>query len=609
MDFLAELRRRSVFRVAAAYLISGWVVMQVVALIASTMAMPDWTSAFVMMLVIAGFPIALIVAWAFELTPEGPKRTQLRGDKETVKPLRSADAILVAGLFIVIGAIIWQQVFSPTTALVPPNAVGTTETTEPGANSIAVLAFSDLSAEGDQQYFSDGISEEILNVLVRIDGLDVTSRTSAFQYRGDTFSIPQIADALNVRHVLEGSVRRSGETVRITAQLIDASNDVHLWSETYDRPFTAESLFTIQDEIAGAIVSALSQTLGMATPDHIGADAGTHDIDAYETYLEARELLYHRSIENLERAIELFTEVVEVDPGFARAWAGLAMAYLVSPSWNVEGDVDWYAEAESAANRATENDDRLALPYSVRGAVARLSSRWEEAVEQSDAAIERDPNIANAWYFRGQTYLALGYFERAIHDFERCLVIDSANGFCLRFMAIAHAFAGNTETALNLFEEGLARGQISYLLNFADLYAAEGNAGAAIATFAFSYATFGGDWSREPDTRWTIDMSYSLDDYKSDLEAAYLLSFGESLDDTRLDFERILDPDPDAAAPYYAWFVWNRTNSSLRRAETRARAELARRTVVQELGLLDYWRVHGWPDTCRPIGNDGFECD
>ena len=191
--------------------------------------------------------------------------------------------------------------------------------------SIAVLPFADLSPGGDQEYFSDGIAEEILNVLVRIEDLKVASRTTSWGFKGqEALGIPFMAEKMNVRHVLEGSVRKSGDTVRITAQLIDADTDQHLWSETYDRTLTAESVFEVQDDIAKAIVEQLGIIMDTdaIAPSHA---ADTKDINAYELYLEASQLFAERR--SLPRAIDLFEQAVATDPSFARAWAGLAATY------------------------------------------------------------------------------------------------------------------------------------------------------------------------------------------------------------------------------------------------------------------------------------------
>ena len=237
-----------------------------------------------------------------------------------------------------------------------------------GKAIIAVLPFVDLSPEGDQEYFSDGIAEEILNALTRVGGLKVASRTSAFGFKGqEALSMPLIAKKLQVRHVLEGSVRKSGNTIRITAQIIDAAADQHLWSESYDRELTADKIFTIQDEIATAIVAQLAHVIGLENgAPTISVKADTQNLGAYETYLEARALFARRNRLNLPVAIEKLKFTVAADPEFARAWEMLAASYSVAPSWGIV-DRDYVALSNRAAQRAIQLNPELSLPYAVLG--------------------------------------------------------------------------------------------------------------------------------------------------------------------------------------------------------------------------------------------------
>ncbi|MBL4619820.1 MAG: hypothetical protein JKX88_06965, partial [Marinicaulis sp.] len=253
---LTELRRRNIFRVAGVYAVVGWILMQVAGTLENSLNLPDWFDSAITATLLIGFPIAVLLAWAFEMTPEGVKRTETiaEGESVTVKTGRKLDVAILGGL-VLVGVMIGWQMLRPVPA--PSNTTDIGEQTISAA-SIAVLPFSDLSPNGDQEYFSDGMAEEILNVLVKVTGLNVASRTSSFGFKGqEALGIPFIAEKLNVRHVLEGSVRKSGETIRITAQLIDAQTDQHLWSETFDRTLTTENIFAIQDEIANAIVDRL----------------------------------------------------------------------------------------------------------------------------------------------------------------------------------------------------------------------------------------------------------------------------------------------------------------------------------------------------------------
>ena len=246
MTLIKELKRRNVFKVAIAYVIVAWLIVQVIDSIVPIILAPDWVAKFVLVMLLAGFPIACLFAWAFELTPQGIKRsTEVLPDESiSHQTSRHINLIIIAALLLIIGGMVYNQYFS---------AANFSSQTR----SIAVLPFVNMSSDSEQEYFSDGIAEEILNRLTRINDLTVSSRTSSFVFKGSDRSIRQIAKALNVNHVLEGSVRKSGSKVRITAQLINVKDDSSVWSKTYERELN--DIFTIQDEIAHAIVSSLNK--------------------------------------------------------------------------------------------------------------------------------------------------------------------------------------------------------------------------------------------------------------------------------------------------------------------------------------------------------------
>jgi TolB-like protein len=322
-NFLAELRRRNVFRVAAAYLVVSWLVLQIVNVLTPALDLPGWVDGVVAVFLLAAFPIAVLLAWAFEMTPEGMRPTEAlpEGASPAPKPARALDYLIITGLVVLVGLIGWQQLAPRSTAPLTPAAVATAA--DGTGASVAVLPFVDLSQAGDQEYFSDGISEEILNVLVRIPGLNVAGRTSSFAFKGRNEDLRTIGEALGVNHVLEGSVRRSGTRLRITAQLIRSSDGFHIWSETYDREIA--DIFDIQDEIAGAVANELAVSLGLDWQS--GAHSRTDDIVAYEKYLQAHQLYLLRGEENMESAALLLHEVVARDPEFAPAWTALAGVY------------------------------------------------------------------------------------------------------------------------------------------------------------------------------------------------------------------------------------------------------------------------------------------
>ena len=302
--FFAELKRRHVFKVAATYVVTGWLVAQAAEFLLENFAAPQWVLQAIVIVLILGFPIAVVLAWAFELTPDGVQRD-------------SADEVQrlpeVTGL--------------PT--LLPVDIP---------SQSIAVLPFADMSPDRDQEYFSDGLTEELLNLLAKVPGLHVASRTSAFSFKGKQEDIRDIAEKLRVRHVLEGSVRKAGDQLRITVQLIKASDGYHLWSENYDRSMA--NIFAIQDEIARAVVESLKPQLLDETP--VAQETSS---EAYNLYLQALHYKRQRTPDSLDRAMDLLERAVAIDPEYAPAWALLSSVYAVrggsaQAGWKVLGDME-----------------------------------------------------------------------------------------------------------------------------------------------------------------------------------------------------------------------------------------------------------------------------
>ncbi|MEE2525947.1 tetratricopeptide repeat protein [Hyphobacterium sp. HN65] len=606
-DLLAELRRRNVFRVAAAYLVVGWLVLQVVGAIETSAGLPSWTDGFALVLLITGFPIVLFIAWAFELTPEGLKKTSAADEKTGFRPLGTTDFVLIGLLVIVLGVAGFQiatrdSAAGPDGLLAEANAGSSMPVLDA---SIAVLPFVDLSPEGDQAYFGDGIAEEILNVLTRVNGLHVASRTSAFQFRGDEFGIPAIAQELNVRHILEGSVRKAGSTLRITAQLIDSETDQHLWSDTFDRPLSAENIFAIQDEIATEIVHALSETLGMDPPE-VSVSTDTENLDAYELYLRGQAIFHRRSFDNIPDGIAYFEQAVDADPDFARGWAGLAAIYGIADSWIGGGEAnrDFDALALVAADRATALDANLSLPYSVRSNVARRRLEWTEALNQSNAAIERDPTSANAWYFRGSTWLDAGFFDRAVTDFEACLDRDPDYEICRRFLAFAELYRGNTDVAIELFEASILTGQKSYMQIMVPVYFAVRDNATALYYLAYLSESRGNLEYLEANYHFNGDFSTTNAELERMLRAAYFRENG-SLEGYRaptFEFD-------ETTFPVQSFDLrWNPFQPNRFRPEMSEGFAEARHGAIEAAGLPDFWREHGFPPQCQPVGEDDFEC-
>ena len=464
------------------------------------------------------------------------------------------------------------------------------------------MPFADLSPAGDQEYFSDGIAEEILNVLVRIEDLKVASRTSSWGFKGqEALGVPNIAAKMNVRHVLEGSVRKSGDTVRITAQLIDAATDQHLWSETYDRTLTAESLFQIQDDIARAIVEQLGIIMeaDYITARHV---ADTKNIDAYELYLEASQLFTERR--SLDRAIDLFEQAVAADPGFARAWAGLAAVYNIAPGWGFLGR-DYPALAREAANTAIQLSPELSLPYAVLGLNASrdIPADYEQVLALYDESLVRDPKNTTTYLWRTVAHLDLGFFDRAEQDALKCLEIDPAYEICRSFLAMAVLFAGDTERALEIHETALRHGFFGNANPFMFRYIATGEQRTALIALAAVNAGRGINKATDYEYRAMTDPSFDFQAEKALIEQAYIPAgtavplFGLTHPDFQFLY-RQYDQLQSSELPYW-WFPY----------PLDFRDSPHRKRLIREFGMPVYWRKHGFPPQCRPVGADDFECD
>jgi adenylate cyclase len=396
--FYSELKRRKVIRVAVAYVIVSWVIVEAASVMFPELLLPDWSVRLLIALVAAGFPIALVLAWAFDIRPDpGP---ELPADDQALTLVSAPEY-----------------------------------TDKPGADSIesiAVLPFVNLSNDAENEYFSDGMSEELLNLLCKLPQLTVASRTSSFSFKGKDKDIVTIARQLHVDVVLEGSVRRSGERVRITAQLIDGRSDRHLWSGNYDRELT--DVFAVQDEIAQNIVDALKLSLTPEQQQSISRPAATDNIDAYDFYLRGRYFVERGDVDSGQR---MFEKAIELDESYALAWAGAADCH----SWRCQ----WYESAgnslelsDECSRKALELAPGLAEAHASRLHSAVANSNYAEAEAAFKAAVELDPQLYEAYYYVGRAYFAQGKFREAADAFRQAGVIrpDDLTAATLRATAL-----------------------------------------------------------------------------------------------------------------------------------------------------------------------------
>jgi TolB-like protein/tetratricopeptide (TPR) repeat protein len=400
MSLFSELKRRNVFKVAGAYLVVAWVVIQVADVVAPQLSLPEWAPRFVTLLVLLGFPLALVLAWIFDITPEGIRADASSGNKR----------VFAVGTVVAVAILGW---YLPRLTRGPRAAE---------ARSIAVLPFVNMSGDPEQEYFSDGISEEILNVLARTPELRVAARTSSFAFKGQNLELPDIARALQVGMVLEGSVRQQDRRVRITAQLIDAETGFHIWSETYDRDL--KDIFAVQDEIAGAIGQELKIRVGGERGSGTDASA-TVNPEAYDLYLKGLALWRARSVQGLLDAAEDFNRAIEIDPDFAKAYAGLAMTYGVLPDYTPQISYDSaYALSQDAGERALALDPTLPEAFAGLGNVAVASGRKATGVALLQRAIAFSPSFATAYQWLGTALVPAGRLNEGLAALERAHELD-----------------------------------------------------------------------------------------------------------------------------------------------------------------------------------------
>lgn len=478
----------------------------------------------------------------------------------------------------------------------------------PSEVSIAVLPFEDLSAEGDQIHFAKGISEELLNLLVRVEGLGVASRTSSFPYTEKRIkeldiSVEDLAGRLKVNHFLEGSVRKMGDDLRITAQLINARDNKHLWSQTYDRQ--SADIFRIQDEIATAVVEQLRKEFGIVAPSApIVKKRDTKNISAYELYLEARELYLGRGAGRaaVEEAMQLFEQVVEMDPDFARGWEGLAAVYGVATSYGIL-DRDYSALALVANKKALAIDPDLSMPYAVIGLTyrAHYPTPWAESIDHLNKAIERDAKNISAWQWLGMNYIAIGAHEEAVNAFTKCLEINEARGQCRRYRSVSNYVLGNINA---MMEDANTNAEANYFRGFdvyVPLFLQRDDRMMAFAASRMVNWQVGFPHQEliaalenpndQPPERLTAFKDWGKEKRIDILDNTNLMLALRNYDEINVNTF-----DNDYVYLWLPQFAHYRTTPQFKK-------------LTEDLGLVAYWREAGFPPQCRVLSDTDFECD
>jgi len=453
-NLFSELRRRKVLRVAGMYAVGAWAVVEVSATTFPLLGLPEWTARFVIVLAMLGLPVALTLSWFFDVTAGGVVRTPeaapavvaVSGSAGPVPAVATAATMRgrAAGFF-GLGMLV---------ALVTVAAYSRFGPAGPGAtrssiDSIAVLPFADLSSAHDQEYFSDGMTEELLDRLARVEGLRVAARTSSFAFKNTDADIREIGRRLGVRSVLEGSVRREGDQLRVTAQLIDAATGYHLWSKTYDHEVS--SVFTIQDEIANAIVSELRKQF---TPVSVAEQRAPASVRAHELYLQAVARWHNRSDVSVRLAISLFEQAIAEDPEYAEAYAGLAQAYAVLPSLGELPLQEAIAKGAAAAAQALALNAGLADAHAALGQIAQ-SFEWDlrSAERAYRRALTFNPGYATAHQWYAETLMMLGRHGEAQEHVDIAIELDPLSPSAQAVRAYLLAVRGQVDAALDVYRD------------------------------------------------------------------------------------------------------------------------------------------------------------
>ena len=600
MAFLAEIKRRRVGKVAIAYGAVAWGVTEGSSVVLPALGVPEWVLTWIVVFLLVGFPVAMALAWIFDVGPDGIQRTEPLPEEApaTQVKLRIAYAVAVLACMAGLGYVLYER------------GVGRANA---GAarSSIAVMPFANLSGDQSKDYFSDGMSEELLNLLARVPGLQVAARTSSFAYKGREVDVREIGKELGVETVLEGSVRQAGDQVRITAQLIDTGTGFHLWSETYDRQMA--DIFQVQDEIARAIVDKLR--IQLAPSDQVAQHqkVPTQNVEAYELYLQGRAVWKKRGEDNLKKAIELYQAALARDPGFARAHAALASAYVVMPGYTEdENDQEkFFGLAETSARQALAIDPNIGEAHAV---LAQLNADRGDLLDAESGfffAISLEPNEPTPHHWYSLLLSKVGRVGAALDQARRAQELDPTSPILAANLANIYLQQGNDEEALR------------YGRMAKDLGIGNGGGGNVEAAVALRRK----QWSEgeklllaqhgmpeelkplvhqfieglsDPSARPRVIASLRKTD-PALISQAKLVDVYSSLGDVDLAYQVMFETlDKDHLAWIHDWEMsdlWSPDSAAMRHSPKLG--ELAER-----IGVIDYWKQYGFPDQCRP-GQDG----
>ena len=596
-NFFGELKRRNVFRVGLAYIVVSWIALQFVDVVQDPLNLPEWLPKVVIVLLAIGFPISLIISWAFELTPDGLMKTASVDKSESIAPRtgHKINRLIISGLSLAVVLLLAER-FLPGDAE-PASIVPEAQAAKP---TIAVLPFVNMSGDPEQEFFSDGMTEEILNVLAKNRALRIAGRTSSFAFKGKNEDMRVIGKELGVDYLIEGSVRKDADTVRITTQLVQAADGFHIWSETYDRKLN--EIFVVQDEIAHAISDALKVSFGGGDSESNNANQ-TDNMAAYDLYLKARDAHKNRHV---PEALELARKVTEAEPDFAPGWAVYAQALALAPNWIYLDEpmesAGAYAKAFIAAQKALILDPNSVEALGALANVYRTRLQWHEAGDAYLKALSIDPDSPVILEDYVEFLLAVGKVGKALPLAQKLVSLEPQVPIYLHALVMAYWAQGDWAAALPVAEKEYTLGPDLFFMTteYAQVLWLNGQKEKAREILARSDVL--PDAHRKNSETWFDAREKGLEgltpeQVKIALSDPLILCYLNQNEK----FFTLLSEKVKLGwwGDFFTFFPETAPYRSLPEFKNH----------VEELKLVDYWRKDGWGDYCKPAGEGDFSCE
>jgi TolB-like protein/Tfp pilus assembly protein PilF len=446
-NFFTELKRRNVYKVAIAYAVVAWLLIQAASIFFPAFDAPTWVMRIFIIVIVLGAPVALVLSWAFEITPEGIKLESEIAPEQSIKRQTGRKIVAITTVLAVVAAGLFVFQFLRARSTSTPRETASaapTDTATVSAKSVAVLPFDNLSRDPDNAYFCEGVQDEILTRLAKVADLKVISRTSTQHFKSAPENLPQIAKQLGVAHILEGSVQKASDQVRVNVQLINALTDAHLWADTYDRKLT--DIFAVESEIAKTIAETLQARLTGSEKNSI-AKTPTVNPEAYELYLKGRFFWNKRTGDDLRKSIEYLKQAIAKDPSYALAYAALADSYGLLRFYGGASPAESVVPAEAAAKKALELDDSLAEAHASLGLIATEELEVNRGVNELERAIQLNPNYATAHHWLGLALATLKQSDRSVGELKRALELDPLSMIINADLSIIYLYARRYDDA------------------------------------------------------------------------------------------------------------------------------------------------------------------